>query len=46
VAENLADGSVRIEARGDPAALTAFSRWCETGPADANVSAVRIEKRE
>jgi acylphosphatase len=44
-AENLTDGSVQIEAEGEPAALETFATWCQTGPPKAEVQSVRIEKQ-
>ncbi len=37
---NEADGSVRIEAEGEPAALEAFVAWCRRGPPRARVERV------
>jgi acylphosphatase len=34
---NAADGSVYIEAEGDPNQLAAFVSWCRTGPPRAQV---------
>lgn len=42
-ATNLADGSVLIEAEGDPAALDQLRAWCETGPPKARVESVTVE---
>ncbi len=35
---NMPDGSVYIEAEGDPDALEQFVLWCETGPDGERVS--------
>ncbi|MBI4134421.1 MAG: acylphosphatase [Candidatus Terrybacteria bacterium] len=43
VAENLADGSVRIVAEGTRAVLEEFVRWCREGPPLASVSGVQVE---
>jgi len=44
-AENLDDGSVRIEATGEIPALQEFSHWCATGPPQAIVTNVEIHKQ-
>lgn len=41
---NASDGSVEIEAEGDPAALDAFERELSAGPPTASVEAVRNEE--
>jgi len=38
--KNQADGSVYIEAEGEPAALKSFVEWCHNGPRHASVSNV------
>ncbi len=40
---NEEDGSVRIEAEGDEAALKKFLAWCKHGPAFAKVERVEHE---
>jgi acylphosphatase len=40
---NEPDGSVRIEAEGEPSALTQLVAWCHRGPPAAEVSAVTVE---
>ncbi len=40
---NMPDGSVYIEAEGDPDVLEQFVLWCETGPDWARVS--KVEKQ-
>lgn len=42
--QNMADGSVYIEAEGDPVKLEQFVAWCHEGPAWARVSDVSIQK--
>jgi acylphosphatase len=37
---NLPDGSVELEAEGDPQDLTELRIWCEKGPAQAVVNSV------
>lgn len=39
---NREDGSVYIEAEGDPDALEQFSGWCHRGPLGARVGSVEI----
>ncbi len=41
---NRSDGSVYIEAEGEPGALALFADWCEVGPDWAHVR--RVEKQE
>ncbi len=41
-ARNEADGSVAIEAEGEPAALEAFVAWCQQGPPAARVERVEV----
>lgn len=38
LARNEPDGSVYIEAEGDPKDLQLFTNWCRTGPSRASVS--------
>lgn len=40
--ENRRDGSVYIEAEGNPAALDEFAEWCRTGPPLAEVTETEI----
>ena len=42
--KNRPDGSVYVEAEGEPGALDAFVQWCEEGPPWAHVR--RVEKQE
>ena len=42
---NRVDGSVEIEAEGEPGALAQLLEWCATGPPGAAVSAVTSEER-
>ncbi len=42
LARNEADGTVAIEAEGEPAALDAFIAWCEHGPPAARVERVEV----
>ena len=39
---NEADGSVLIDAEGDPASLTQLIEWCKQGPHRAQVSQVSV----
>lgn len=39
---NKPDGSVYIEAEGDPADLTKLVNWCHTGPVQAEVTDVKV----
>ena len=41
---NLPDGSVELEAEGNPDAVAALLAWCEKGPAFARVSGVDVEE--
>lgn len=41
---NEPDGSVYIEAEGDPDQLNALMSWCRSGPARAKVDDVKTEK--
>lgn len=41
-AENVADGTVHIEAEGDEDSLNKFIEWCRSGPEDARVKKVEI----
>lgn len=42
---NRPDGSVEIEAEGDPAAVDALVAWAHRGPPRAHVTDVRVERR-
>lgn len=42
-ARNEPDGTVTIEAEGDPAALDALIAWCHEGPTYAKVERVVVE---
>jgi acylphosphatase len=42
---NLPDGSVELEAEGDPARIAELLRWCEHGPPAARVTHVAVEER-
>jgi len=44
--KNEPDGSVFIEAEGEPALLDMFLDWCKEGPDDAEVSSVEINEGE
>lgn len=41
---NEPDGSVYVEATGDPEALASFVRWCRRGPPGARVA--KVDHRE
>lgn len=41
--KNMPDGSVYIEAEGDPVKLEQFIGWCETGPSWARV--VKLDRQ-
>ena len=41
---NLPDGSVELEAQGDPAAIDALLAWCHQGPPMARVTAVEVDE--
>ncbi len=43
-ARNEADGSVLIEAEGEPEALGEFLRWCRRGPEMAQVEKIEIKE--
>jgi acylphosphatase len=45
-ARNEPDGSVTIDAEGDPAALAAFVAWCRRGPRAARVERIDIVPAE
>ena len=45
-AQNLPDGSVLIEAEGEPTALDALIAWCRTGPPRAQVHDVEVRTGE
>jgi len=40
---NEADGSVRLEAQGDPSAVDQLIAWCQHGPSEARVDRVAVE---
>ncbi len=40
---NLPDGSVELEAEGEPAPVEALVRWCRRGPPSARVDQIEIE---
>lgn len=42
---NLPDGSVELEAEGEPARVAELLRWCEHGPPAARVTHVTVEER-
>ncbi|HOK52184.1 MAG: acylphosphatase [Bacteroidales bacterium] len=42
IIRNLDDGSVYIEAEGDPDSLQAFIDWCKEGPPHAQVTHVEV----
>ena len=42
-ARNEPDGSVTVEAEGDPEALAEFARWCAQGPPAARVDCCQRE---
>ncbi len=44
LARNEPDGSVRIEAEGEPDALDRFVAWCGRGPDFADVKAVTVHE--
>lgn len=44
--KNRPDGSVYIEAEGDEEDLQQLMDWCKTGPSNAVVSEVQMEKSE
>lgn len=44
-AKNEPDGSVYIEAEGDPKSLNKFLKWCQNGPHWAKVDKVNIEEK-
>lgn len=41
---NLNDGSVKITAEGSFEKISEFIKWCEKGPAKANVTEINIER--
>jgi len=43
---NEPDGSVYIEAEGDPQILAQFQQWCESGPPHAQVTGLDVEEGE
>ncbi|HDR90226.1 MAG TPA: acylphosphatase [Bacteroidetes bacterium] len=42
---NLPDGSVLIEAEGEPGALDLLVEWCRQGPSWSRVERVEVEKQ-
>lgn len=42
-ARNEADGTVTVEAEGEPAAVDALVAWCRQGPPGARVTGVEVE---
>jgi acylphosphatase len=40
------DGSVHVEAEGEPGAVGALIRWCRRGPANARVENVSVTETE
>ncbi|MBX3101605.1 MAG: acylphosphatase [Bacteroidetes bacterium] len=40
--QNQADGSVLLEAQGDPEALASLVKWCHHGPPTAQVTGVEV----
>jgi acylphosphatase len=42
--KNLPDGSVELEAQGEPDVVAALLAWCEHGPPAARVSGVEVEE--
>ena len=43
---NLPDGSVELEAQGNPASVEALLAWCHRGPSAARVDEVVVAERE
>lgn len=43
---NLPDGSVELEAQGDPAVVATLLAWCEHGPPSAQVTGVEVTEIE
>jgi acylphosphatase len=41
---NQPDGTVELEAEGSPQALTELQLWCEKGPSQARVNALRTTR--
>ena len=41
--KNRIDGSVYIEADGEPGILTEFLEWCKQGPSRSNIDEVKVE---
>jgi acylphosphatase len=41
---NVADGSVYIEAEGDETQLKKFVEWCKKGPKNSQVTDVKVEE--
>ncbi|WP_028295928.1 acylphosphatase [Olivibacter sitiensis] len=44
--KNLPNGSVQIEAEGNPLDLESFLEWCHEGPEDAQVTQVEVKEGE
>jgi len=44
--QNRNDGSVELEAQGDPAGVAALLAWCAHGPPAARVTAVSVDERD
>ncbi|MGE0401970.1 MAG: acylphosphatase [Kofleriaceae bacterium] len=42
--KNRSDGSVELEAEGEPAQIAALLAWCENGPPLARVADVAVEE--
>ena len=43
---NLDDGSVEVEAEGDPNAVAKFVDWARSGPPSASVASAEVSERE
>jgi acylphosphatase len=41
-ARNEPDGSVTVEAEGEPAALEQITQWCRSGPPQAEIKSVTV----
>lgn len=41
---NADDGTVRVVAEGEDAAVDAFTAWCRTGPSSADVRSVAVDE--
>ena len=44
IVKNLSDGSVYIQAEGDPQSLEELVQWCRSGPRMASVENVLVEE--